>query len=86
MTLEELKAYLLIDENGRFPEGYGWEELVQREPVYIEPRNPTPGVLYWWTAERLRAWASESYFQENYGKIRRAWTSRPTEEQRREAA
>ena len=82
MTLEDLKAYLLIDENGRFPEGYGWEELAQRAPIYIEPRNPTPGVLYWWTAERLRAWVLEPYFQERYGKVRMAWTSRPTDEQR----
>lgn len=82
MTLEELKAYLLIGEDGRFMEGYGWEELAQRVPIYIEPRNPTLGTLYWWTAERLRPWVSESYFQESYGKKRRAWTSRPTDEQR----
>jgi len=78
---QELKEYLMINESGLLPHEK-WKELEQRAPVYIEFRTPDELQVNWRTVDRLRPWAMESMFWDNYNKDRRCWTSRPTDEQR----
>lgn len=81
MPAEELRQYLMVNENGLLSRDQ-WQELGQRAPLYIEFRRPDEYQVNWRTAEHLRPWAMEPIFWDNYGKDRRCWTSRPTDEQR----
>lgn len=83
MNAEELRQYLMVNENGLLSHDQ-WQELGQRAPLYIEFRRPDEYQVNWRTAEHLRPWAMEPMFWDSYGKDRRCWTARPSEEQRRE--
>lgn len=83
INAEELRQYLMVNENGLLSHDQ-WQELGQRAPLYIEFRRPDEYQVNWRTAEHLRPWAMEPMFWDSYDKDRRCWTSRPSEEQRRE--
>lgn len=77
MTLEELDDYRKTEE------GADPYITLEKTPVMVEYSNDVPYNTRWLTIESLNLWLDYRDMRVIYGKEWRAWTSRPTEEQRK---
>lgn len=55
----------------------------EKNPLYVEYQKPHPYNLKWATNETVGAWMSDFEISRDYGIDFRFWTSRPTEEERK---
>jgi hypothetical protein len=55
----------------------------EKNPLYVEYQKPHPYNLRWATNETVGAWMSDFEISRDYGIDFRFWTSRPTEEERK---
>lgn len=55
-----------------------------KAPLYVEYKKPQPYFVKWVMADSVYLWMNDIELSLDYGKEYRFWTSRPTEEQRKE--